>query len=69
MFSHMISTKGADSKVVSRQRGAVIVDIRPQFHTMFGWVYKWARSKVVLRGIRIAEAGVRFSPGPHKEWN
>ena len=25
---------------------------------------KWARSKVVLHGIRIAKAGVRFSPGP-----
>ena len=25
-----------------------------------------AHSKVVLRGIRIAEAGVRFSLGPHK---
>ena len=26
----------------------------------------WAHSKVVLRGIRIAEAGVRFSLGPPK---
>lgn len=28
----------------------------------------WACSKVALHGIRIAEAGVRFSPGPHREF-
>ena len=28
-------------------------------------VGSWACSKVALHGIRIAEAGVRFSPGPH----